>query len=385
MSIKIPSDFIYMPKINNTEFGIKNKLLLFTSGFKNSLRLSSLYSIFIATFMTALVVFLTSSFTAAQGWSETAQRNVIYSAFAFVYVISVFTIAYYSYKAEGITLNGYFNTLKHNMDSILVAFFLLLFVILLGGPFIMEWAKESYVEMTQLSKTESGVLSFLTLPFTTFEFKEFYRSVLNMFKMLILPVGFSLFSYFIILHSQVLMLTAVNPNKKENSINVIQKLIAEKTIKMNKVLLFTIMFGALLLFALISATVYPVIQEMISQNLQNIMEKTGVTMEQLQSGLTEEQKAKIATVITAVMKSLTLLLYAAGVSSLFIFYFLLKVKMRSIMLLYIITENYEDYETRLTEPTEDMFVAKSEFEKDDNMLIDISRQITYGEWKKNQN
>ena len=79
-------------------------------------------------------------------------------------------------------------------------------------------------------------------------------------------------------------------------------------------------------------------------------------------------------VAKAAVEAITYIIYTAITFMTAIFYYLLKVKMRSILLLYVITENYEDYVDRLTEPTEDMFIAPENVKEPE-------RQITYQEWR----
>lgn len=357
--MNLPNNYTYSPNNNdNAAFTFKNAFLLFTTGFKKTFTGSTLIGVILATL-------LTLGFGALGVVSINFTTLIPVSVFVAVgYTLSLFTLGHYAYKAEGLA-NSYLAKFKKYFLTIIFVAVLISFLFLSAQYVTQLWA-ETYQELA--NGRNLTIIEVIKLPFTEFSMSAFWASLHSFTKYAVIPPLYAFLSYFLLLHSQVLMVAINNPDAKANlPFMKLNGLIFAKVRKMNKAILVSILFGGITLTLVYYFLLVPVVQQIVNNNISYLQTKS-------ESYISQNDAENARMVAKAAIEAITYIIYTAITFMTVIFYYLLKVKMRSILLLYVITENYEDYVDRLTEPTEDMFIAPENVKEPE-------RQITYQEWR----
>lgn len=357
--MNLPNNYTYSPNNNeNASFTFKNAFLLFTTGFKKTFTSSTLIGVILATL-------LTLGFGALGVVSINYTLLIPVSVFVAIgYTLSLFTLGHYAYKAEGLA-NSYFVKFKKYFPTIVFVAVLISFLFLSAQYVTYLWAN-TYQELS--NGRNLTIIEVIKLPFTEFSMSAFWASLYSFTKYAVIPPLYAFLSYFLLLHSQVLMIAINNPDAKDDlPFMKLNGLIFAKVRKMNKAILVSILFGGITLVLVYYFLLVPVVQQVVANNVSYLQTQS-------ESYLAKEDTEHAKAVAKAAVDTITYIIYTAITFMTVVFYYLLKVKMRSILLLYVITENYEDYVDRLTEPTEDMFIAPENVKEPE-------RQITYQEWR----
>lgn len=357
--MNLPNNYTYSPNNNeNASFTFKNAFLLFTTGFKKTFTSSTLIGVILATL-------LTLGFGALGVVSINYTLLIPVSVFVAIgYTLSLFTLGHYAYKAEGLASNYFVKFKKYFLTIAFVA--LLISFLFLSAQYVTQLWAETYQELA--NGRNLTIIEVIKLPFTEFSMSAFWASLYSFTKYAVIPPLYAFLSYFLLLHSQVLMVAINNPDAKANlPFMKLNGLIFAKVRKMNKAILVSILFGGITLTLVYYFLLVPVVQQIVNNNISYLQTKS-------ESYISQNDAENARMVAKAAVEAITYIIYTAITFMTIIFYYLLKVKMRSILLLYVITENYEDYVDRLTEPTEDMFIAPENVKEPE-------RQITYQEWR----
>ena len=323
--MNLPNNYTYSPNNNdNAAFTFKNAFLLFTTGFKKTFTGSTLIGVILATLLTlglgALGV-VSINFTTL----------IPVSVFVAIgYTLSLFTLGHYAYKAEGLA-NSYLAKFKKYFLTIMFVAVLISFLFLSAQYVTYLWAN-TYQELS--NGRNLTIIEIIKLPFTEFSMSAFWASLYSFTKYAVIPPLYAFLSYFLLLHSQVLMVAINNPDAKANlPFMKLNGLIFAKVRKMNKAILVSILFGGITLTLVYYFLLVPVVQQIVNNNISYLQTKS-------ESYISQNDAENARMVAKAAVDAITYIIYTA---------------------------------ITLTEPTEDMFIAPENVKEPE-------RQITYQEW-----